>query len=57
MRQRAAASSQWADSSSVPKRTCSSTPKRSATPRRYARISGCGENVDDQFGFGANENE
>src|SRR4030095_8352255 len=33
------------------------TPKRSAHARRYAQISGCGENERLQDGLSANENE
>jgi hypothetical protein len=57
IRQSCPSLSQVARLSSVAKRTCGITPWRSAQSFRYSRISSCGENVLDQFGFGANENE
>ena len=54
---RPVSSSQRASSTAVSNRKRSSTPDSRATRRRYARISGCGENDIDQSGFGANENE
>ncbi len=56
-RHRPRSASQSAPSSSWSKRMCGITPKRSAQSRRYSKISGCGEKVLDQSGFGANENE
>ena len=38
-------------------RMCGMTPERCAQPRRYSQISTCPENVLDQFGLGAKENE
>jgi hypothetical protein len=57
MRQHPAASSHSALRTSWPKRTCGRIPKSRAQRRRYAWISGCGEKLRLQSGFGAKEKE
>ena len=55
--QRRVGSSHAAPVSSWPKRRCGARPRRLATLRRYAQISGCREYVRVQPGFGSKENE
>ena len=57
MRQTCAAGSHRAAVTSAPNRICPVTPSSAATLRRYSQISGCGEKLRVQPGFGANEKQ